>query len=552
MEFKPFYQSVFSQIRPTESFDAEVFEKMRKNRRRAPKTAVLMAAVIVLVAGFCISAYAANMFGLRDLLLMGQQAAITPPSDDTEPQQNEPDPADAISLAGYADTNESRATSEWQEFLSSYDADGSILAGVGNSIFGAGTSYMYYQVYTQEMADKLDEIAAKYDLKLHTDLLDIYTNEALCAQVGGDFLGNNQVYSSYIYEDGTFLFDGAIELDSYGHLDYQFLRCVRGSFTDILLVIGNVNDYTEWSYTTACGLPVTLAISPNKSLMIVNLPDSFVTINVLAGTETSEYDIFSSGAFNAEYLERFADSFDFNVLTPALPADQSLMHPAISDITVNPNDVSARDAYADVLRKLLYENILPDGSECKPYMPMDANEFALYDVNGDGMDELILLFTNTYYAGQAAYVISYDAEIGAIRIELQEFPMLTFYNNGMIKAYRSHNHSLAGDSLWPFTLYSYDYKTGSYVSVAMVDAWDKSVAETYQGQAFPDEADRSGAGVVYYIMTDGIYDTSHPVDIADYNAWLSTYIGYSDERLLPYVSLTEENILHLENGQAVQ
>ncbi|MDD6189234.1 MAG: hypothetical protein PUB32_06650 [Clostridiales bacterium] len=524
---------------------------MKKNTHRVPKAAVLMAAVIMLLAGFCITAYAANIFGLRDLLLPERQE-ITPPSD-TELASKEPHMSDAISLAGYADTNESRATAEWQAFLSSYDADGSILAGVGNNIFGAGTSYMYYQVYTQEMADKLDTIADRYGLKLHTDIIsDIYTNEELCEQVGGDFLGENQIGSAYLYEDGTFHFDGEIELDGYGHLDYQFLRCVRGSLTDILLVIGDVNDYTEWTYTTVCGLPVTLAIAPNKSLIIVNLPDSFVTVNVLAGTETSEYDIFSSGPFTAENLERFADSFDFNVLTPARPADYSLLHPTMSDITIDPDYDGVRAAYAAVLKKLLHEHILPDGSECEPYMPMDINEFAICDVNGDGVDELILLFTNTYYAGQAAYVMSYDEETEDMHIELREFPMLTFYNNGIIKAYWSHNQGLAGDSLWPFTLYSYDYQTGSYVPVAMVDAWDKSVSETYQDQAFPDEVDISGTGVVYYIMTEGVYDTSHPVDIAEYNAWLSKYIGYSDERLLPYVSLTEENILQLESSQAVQ
>ena len=165
----------------------------------------------------------------------------------------------------------------------------------------------------QEMAEKLEEIPAKYDLKKHTNMLDIYPKEELCAQVGGDFLGENRAYSTYMYEDGTFKFDGQTDLAGYGLLDYQFMRCVRGSLTDVMLNIGDVREYREWTYATACGIPVTLAMGPFKCLVIANLPDSFVTINVLAGERTSE----ALGGITAEELEHFADSFDFSLLTPA-------------------------------------------------------------------------------------------------------------------------------------------------------------------------------------------------------------------------------------------
>ena len=57
------------------------------------------------------------------------------------------------------------------------------------------------------------------------------------------------------------------------------------------------------------GLAVTLALAPHKARVIADLPDSFVTINVLAGTETAASDIFSNGPLTAVDLERFADSF---------------------------------------------------------------------------------------------------------------------------------------------------------------------------------------------------------------------------------------------------
>jgi hypothetical protein len=171
------------------------------------------------------------------------------------------------------------------------------------------------------MADKLDEIVAKYDLKLHSYMVDdVMDNADLEARVGGAFLGDNQAYSAYLYEDGTFHFDGDLELPGYGTLDYQFTRTVRGTFNDVLLNVGDASQYEEWTYATG-GVTVTLALGPSKGLVLLNLPDSFVTLNVLAGSES--YDaVFSSGPITRETLEALADSFDFSVLTPALPQAQ--------------------------------------------------------------------------------------------------------------------------------------------------------------------------------------------------------------------------------------
>lgn len=344
MEYKERYKEVFSQVQPMRDLDLEELY-MKKPNRNITKKIVCVAAVIAVLTSMCLTAYAVNLFGLRDLLLPQKQEVQLPLNpDDTTQGEISPDRvqdsyvADVISLAGFTNTPEAKATAEWQAFLSSYDP-----GPLDNSIFGAGTDYVYYQVYDQTMADKLDEIIAKYGLKLHNNMVDdLYSDEALCDQVGGDFLGENRAYSTYMYEDGTFKFDGELELDGYGLLDYQFQRCVRGSFTDILLNIGDIDDYTEWAHTTQDGTPVTLALSGYKAVIIANLPDSFVTINVLAGIEAPSSDIFSSGPFAAEDLERFADSFDFSILTPARPADPDLPRPTLDEVLGTP---TAEDFY---------------------------------------------------------------------------------------------------------------------------------------------------------------------------------------------------------------
>ena len=175
-----------------------------------------------------------------------------------------------------------------------------------------------YQVYNQEMEDKLDEIVEKYDLSFHSRREMILPDE-WSGTVGNFLLAGNTAYTGYLYEDGTFAYDGDAVLPDYGLVDYQFRRSVKGCFNDVILNIGDVSQYQEWVYETACGQAVTLALGPTKALLLADLGDSFVTLNVLAGTETDLADIFSSGPLSAANLEALADSFDFTALTPAIP-----------------------------------------------------------------------------------------------------------------------------------------------------------------------------------------------------------------------------------------
>ncbi|MBR4869558.1 MAG: hypothetical protein IKU12_02120, partial [Oscillospiraceae bacterium] len=274
-----------------------------KERTRGPqfRRVLILAAVLTALLALSAAAVTGNWFGLRELIL----------GDAGEKDY------DMISLVGLAQSPEYLAAAEWQEFLSAYDTDGRILESVGNGIFAPGTPYLHYNVYSQEMADTLDEIAAKYQLKLHTDVVLNLQKEELFAQVGGDFLGNNHAIAAYMYEDGTFHFDGDAELVGYGLLDFQFDRVVKGGFYALGLNIGSAEDYTQWNYTTQEGTTLLLAISPYKGLIVADLEDCFITVNVLAGTETKQDDLFSDGPLTAEDLQRLADSFRFSVLTPS-------------------------------------------------------------------------------------------------------------------------------------------------------------------------------------------------------------------------------------------
>ena len=322
MSNERFYQETFSQVHGTVEIRWEDYEMMR--RGRGLKWIVTLAAAIALLAALSVLAVAANFFGLRDVLLP-EKGSVNVVDENGVVVPGEREFKDFVSLSGWADTPESRALAEWQAFLEGYDQDGAIIAEIGNEPTGFEERYGHYLVYTQEMADKLEEIVAKYNLKLH-EWMEVVLPETWPQAVGGFFRENVTPYSGYIYENGTFRFDGdaelgAGELKGYGTIEYQFSRSVKGTFDDVTLNIGDLGDFEEWGFQAADGTSVTLGLGArNRSLILADLGDSFVLVNVLTGREGD--DTFSFGPIGRAELEALADSFVYSALTPVREPDR--------------------------------------------------------------------------------------------------------------------------------------------------------------------------------------------------------------------------------------
>lgn len=207
----------------------------------------------------------------------------------------------------------------------------------------------------------------------------------------------------------------------------------------------------------------------------------------------------------------------------------------------NPDEEARKAAYISVLENLYTNHIFPDDKDYGFMGDISENKFAVYDVDSDGEDELLIAYTSTSMAGMVGIIYDYDSESGEVREEFSEFPALQCYNNGVIEASWSHNHGLAGE-FWPYTLYQYNQEADTYVKVGMVDAWDKSLSEVnYEGESFPEEVDADGDGIVYYIMKEE-YKLDTSVDGEEYNKWRNSYVGEAKQIEIPFINLTEENI----------
>ena len=488
----------------------------KTSKKRVWRKMAIIAACICLLLALSIVAYASNWFGLRDLLLPFI----------TESAQSIDDNDAQISLTGYQGSPEWKALAEWKTFVDEYDPDGTIYKSTDGRLDASFARYSCYLVYSRKMADKMDEITTKYGLKLHTTSYNLQEQPELLKLLG-NYMDGNGGYYTYMYEDGTFQVLGTVDFADIGAWDFQLLRTVRGTFHDSMLDVGDISEYQETLYETACGVPVTLALGKNRVLILADLADSFVTVHIPYG---------SDNGIKQSHLETLADSIDFAALTPAIK-------PQISE-TAKPveRDMDTRKIYAATLRNLLYSNVLPNGKQAE--LPAGrSSQFAVADVDADGKEELVLLYDPGVMADAVGYIIGYDAETQKIYLQMEAFPAFAFLKNGNLKALSSHNQTWG--EMWPYALYQYMTESDSYELVGYAHAEDKGIFEANGAlERYPGEADVSDAGTVYYVGTNTWGIT--PIDEVDYLAWLQENHGDAAELEIEYLSLTEESILTVE------
>ena len=303
----------------TQSERTSVLAVKKQSRRRAPMKKSVLAAIIA-AAILCLAGCAYIIMKLQEISMGDYTHSVPNPENRDELIQVT---SEYISLQGLQGSVEYLATKEWQDFLAGYDPDGAVVSEIGNEPTGLEELGCHYQVYTREMYDKLQEIADKYGLKLHSEL-NVVDQEELDYRVGGSFMGDELSRGwAYIYEDGTFQFDGEALLDE-KVVHMQFRRSVKGTLEEPILNIGNVKEYQEVSYETHCGESVLLELGVDHSLIYADFEECFVLMNVLAGTEDSFLD-GDKGSITMDDLKRMADGIDFtilkNVITPDMRGD---------------------------------------------------------------------------------------------------------------------------------------------------------------------------------------------------------------------------------------
>ena len=292
-----------------------------------------------------------------------------------------------LSLQGIQGTPEQKASKEWYDFCKSYDPDHSIYIASGGK-FQAPEEYGAYNVYSQEMVEKLQEISQKYGLKLMGRKGQAYHYDW---KLGWDALGiqepvisgaedNFDLRGCTFFESGSYCIytdfhvtDPAFSWQNPTHL---VLNCNKKGFMgDQIVSLINGATTREWTYKRSDGKTILIVVSNDKLYLICDREDAFL------------YAIFPPAYYlnngdgpreemSEKDIEWLAEHIDFSLQTkqPDMDAVLPLLQKedAAYDALLYADDPFIQDSYRKLWKVL--------GA---------VKEYTLMDLDGDGVEECI-------------------------------------------------------------------------------------------------------------------------------------------------------------------
>lgn len=367
-----------------------------------PKRIWLIAAIVALILCLvgCAIVYALRLQDMK----VGEYNFYVPPAYDEDGNLIPVEihaPITQISLQG---ANKD-ALAEWLAFTNAYDPDLEI-AGQADQAMKAGNPWdipenyhLTYGCYSQDMVDKLNAIKKKYDLKLLSAYIpcEHYEGDVILGALGLDGLIEPGKFvdvaygGGYFFPEGTFKIDMSISLDAvdwkwenaYGSYRYS----VKEYFDPAVGGIDGTEEYTQWNYTRKDGLTVLLVLNEKTARIYADLPDAFVSIYVDPVTMVAGKEV----PLTESALEQLSELFSFSINPTSVNMEQveQLKAKALADyeaeraLLVEERESKYAEGYKEFVEYRLETTHRPENLV-----------YALFDVNGDGTDEMIIQFND--------------------------------------------------------------------------------------------------------------------------------------------------------------
>lgn len=371
-------------------------------RQAIPKKRMLLIAAVIaltlLLVG-CAVVYVLRMQNLK----VGEYSIYIPEAYDEDgnliPVETQK-PSQVLSIQGV----HMEALAEWVEFTNSYDLDGTISAaadraakegGPGNPWEFPDNYHLTYGCYSQEMIDKLDEIVAKYDLKLLSADITCqrYEMDVMFQSLGFDGVMLESPAAEVEYALGDFYPEGSFWLELFLTMDGEYWKCeeeilqVRYSAKDYFdpnaIRIRDINNYTQWDYTRKDGRQVLLALSEGAAIIYADLEDAMMTVSLSGNTWLGGQQV----NMTAEALEEIAELIDLSIRPHA--ADPAEVERLKAEAQAA---YEAEQAEKQKKREEQYNAGYTEYADY--YMSLTRNQgsasYIFWDVNGDGVEEMIV------------------------------------------------------------------------------------------------------------------------------------------------------------------
>lgn len=298
-------------------------ETPRKSRR--PLLIAALIALMLLLVG-CGVVYVLKM---QDLKLGEDQVTQDRWDNQQHTMVSQTVSQQTLTLSGLKGTPNYQAAQEWYEFEQTYDPDHQIYFEAKDNPEEFPVQYAFYNPYTQDMVNKIEEICGKYDLQLVGAPVKAQSAKALLEYLDIDSILLPDApaeaaydYASY-YEGGYFHTDVTFRMtDGADAWPYQsmlsFLYSPKDCFNNDLFDLTG-DDWQERNYTTKSGHDVLILRSPTvwASWVFCDLEEATVALRVetifQVYTDENGYQEVIETPMTNEQLNQILDTINFDL-----------------------------------------------------------------------------------------------------------------------------------------------------------------------------------------------------------------------------------------------
>lgn len=213
------------------------------------------------------------------------------------------------------------ALTEWYDFLETYDPSGELMDNDSDPEIPDQYEYTY-KCYTLDMAAKVEEIAAKYDLKLLEEWItfqawqsDIFLKESgvgslLLPEAGAQITHLSGMY----YPPCNFDMDFALTTDALDTKLWVSVKYARKDYFPGGYPSGmDLSDFDQWDHTAPDGTALLLALnSKGVAYIIADLENAMMILYLDGNLSGSNYPT-EEELLTKNQLEAAADLFDYSI-----------------------------------------------------------------------------------------------------------------------------------------------------------------------------------------------------------------------------------------------
>ena len=403
-------------------------EMKLQNRIRKPFLLAALIALLLMLVG-CGIVYVLHLQDLK----IGEQ---TVPQTQYDPSGNRIGETevelDVLSMQGIKGSPNYLANQEWLSFTQSY-------TNTGGEYWESEPEYWAYSVQNQEMVDKLDEICAKYGLKIigkpwheHIDCNQFLTLLGIDSLLKSNADVALSIPAGRFFPGGSFTIYGTLKLANTDHL-FTYHCVKKDVFYDIFGYV-DADSVSERNYITTDGVNLLLLESDQSGMILADRDDCFFTLSIDLTGDVS--------------LEQIAECFDFTLHTnpPDAAAADAREQASLKEMNSRQGDPNMlrRPTYGEYIADLIQSDEMSRSFDPEYTPPSKA--YAFYDVDGNRTEEL-LVFYNGYIGSIVGMKNGITDEGKVYRLVLCENNVLVDWPEGpnALGEYRYHIFQFAND-----------------------------------------------------------------------------------------------------------